>query len=197
MNIALFFGSFNPIHVGHLIMADEILNVKKLDELWFIVSPQNPQKNSTELAPENIRLQWVEKSITDTRKFKVSDVEFYLPKPSYTFQTIQYLIQEYPSYSFFLLLGQDNWLFFNTWKNYTIILNSIQKLYVLPRITGKDNSSQIEEHILDKTEHVNVPIVQISSTSIRKKIKQQQSIQYLIPDKLKEEIVKHYLNNHE
>ncbi len=182
MNIGLFFGSFNPIHVGHLIIANQILNETKINKVWFVVSPQNPFKINSFLLNENDRFHLVRLSIENDSRMKATNIEFKLPRPSYTVDTLAYLKEKYPKNSFSIIMGSDSFLNLNKWKNFEIIINDY-KIYVYKR-AGIEvvNSLNAQTTILD------APIIQISSSQIRELIKQKKSIRYLVPDNVREEI---------
>ena len=177
MKIGLFFGSFNPIHHGHLIIAQAVLNQTDVDQIWFVVSPQNPHKKSKALLHEFDRLDLVERAITDNYQFKSSDIEFHLSKPSYTINTLTHLSEKFPDYSFKLILGGDNLEQFKSWKNYDKILDYFG-LYVYPR--GGQDTSDLWQH--PHVTRIEAPLLQISATYIRQCIQQGQSIKYLVPD---------------
>ncbi len=177
--VGLFFGSFNPIHMGHLIIAQAVINQTDCSEIWFIVSPQNPHKKSSNLLHEFDRLDLVEKAIADNFAFKSSDIEFHLPKPSYTVETLAYISEKYPEYEFSLIIGGDNLENFKSWKNYESILKYYQ-LIVYPRNNLK--SSDLWQHPSIKL--IDAPILQISATYIRDCIKNNRSVKYLIPDQV-------------
>ncbi len=184
MKIGLFFGSFNPIHHGHLIIAQAVLNQTDVDQIWFVVSPQNPHKHSKTLLHEFDRLDLVDRAIADNYKFKSSDIEFHLSKPSYTIHTLTHLLEKFPNYSFRLILGGDNLEQFKSWKNYDKILDYFG-LYVYPR--GEQSSSDLWQH--SQVTRVEAPLLQISATYIRQCIQQGQSIKYLVPDTVEERIL--------
>jgi nicotinate-nucleotide adenylyltransferase len=180
MKVGLFFGSFNPIHIGHLIIANVMVELSDLEEVWFVVSPQNPLKSSKSLAHEFDRLDMVELAVEDNYHMKVTDVEFNMPRPSYTIDTLAYLSEKYPQHEFKLIIGEDNLVSFPRWKNYELILKNYG-LYVYPR-----PCDVVEEHIRN---HPNVkmipaPIIDVSATFIRECLKNNKSIQYLVPDKV-------------
>ncbi len=183
MKIGLFFGSFNPIHHGHLIIAQAVLNQTDVDQIWFVVSPQNPHKHSKTLLHEFDRLDLVDRAIADNYKFKSSDIEFHLSKPSYTIHTLTHLSEKFPNYSFRLILGGDNLEQFKSWKNYDKILDYFG-LYVYPR--GEQSTSDLWQH--SQVTRVEAPLLQISATYIRQCILQGQSIKYLVPDSVEERI---------
>jgi nicotinate-nucleotide adenylyltransferase len=177
--VGLFFGSFNPIHMGHLIIAQAVINQTDCSEIWFVVSPQNPHKKSSNLLHEFDRLDLVEKAIADNFAFKSSDIEFHLPRPSYTVETLAYISEKHPNYEFSLIIGGDNLENFKSWKNYESILKYYQ-LIVYPRNNLK--SSDLWQHPSIKL--IDAPILQISATYIRDCIKNNQSVKYLIPDQV-------------
>jgi nicotinate-nucleotide adenylyltransferase len=182
MHIGLFFGSFNPVHVGHLIIAEAALNHTGIDRLWMIVSPQNPFKKKANLLSEYNRLRMAELGIGDNMRMQASNIEFHLPKPSYTIDTLTYLRDKYPDYSFSLIMGQDNLLHFHKWKNYEAILK-YYKVFVYPR--GNDTPAT------DSDNHPNVtffkaPLLDISATYIRETIRSGHSIRYLVPEAVRE-----------
>ena len=179
----LFFGSFNPIHTGHLIIASYMANYTDLQEVWFVVSPQNPLKTKKSLASMYDRLEMVNLAIGETEKLRASDIEFRLPQPSYTIDTLTYLQERYPGKRFVLIMGSDNLQSLAKWKNYEFILHNYP-IFVYRR-PGHDVVNNFKEGnitILD------APLLQISATHIRNCIKQGKSIRYLVPDKVLEEI---------
>jgi nicotinate-nucleotide adenylyltransferase len=175
----LFFGSFNPVHTGHLIIASHMLEWSPLDEVWFVVSPQNPLKNKTSLLAGHHRLALVNIAIEDNPKFKASNIEFSLPEPSYTINTLVALSEKYPDRNFALIMGADSLQTLNRWKNYEIILNDC-RIFVYPR-PGFDGGT-FREH--PGVTWVEAPLMQISSTAIRNDIRSGKSARYLLPDKV-------------
>jgi len=173
LKVGLFFGSFNPIHVGHLIIADTMQDQTDLDEVWFIVSPQNPLKSSKSLLHEFDRLKMVELATADHYKFKVKDVEFHMPRPSYTIDTLTYLSEQYPSHEFSLILGGDNLNHFHKWKNSEELLNQY-KIYVYPRPGKNKDLNHKNIHFVE------APLLDISATFIRKTISKGGSVKYLL-----------------
>ena len=182
MKIGLYFGSFNPIHIGHLIIANHIVNNTEVDEVWFVVSPQNPLKETSTLLNEQHRYSLVKIAIEDEKKLKASNVEFSMPKPSYTIDTLIYLSEKYKQHHFTLIVGSDSYQNFEKWKNYRqIILNYNILIYPRP-------SFKIEGNLPETIKIINAPLIEISSTQIRKNIKTNKSIRYLVTDKVMEEI---------
>lgn len=175
MKIGLFFGSFNPIHIGHMIIANSMLEYTDLENIWFVVSPQNPFKKSSSLLHEFDRIDMVRLSIAYNYKIKVSDVEFHMPKPNYTIDTLVYLQDKHPQDEFVLIIGEDNLAQFPKWKNYEKILEYF-RLYVYPR--PKSEESKLKSH--PKVRMVEAPLLDISATFIRNAVKQGKSIQYLV-----------------
>lgn len=175
MQIGLFFGSFNPIHMGHLIIAQSMLGKSSLQQIWFVVSPQNPFKKKSSLLHEFDRFDIIEQAIADNPDLKVSDIEFHLPKPSYTIDSLSYIQEKYPQHSFALIMGSDNLSHFHKWKNYAQILEYYQ-IYVYPR--PDTQASQFDQH--PKVTFVEAPLLNISATYIRNLIKEEKSIKYLV-----------------
>lgn len=175
--IGLFFGSFNPIHIGHLIIGNYMANYTTLDEVWFVVSPQNPFKEKKSLANMYDRLEMVNLAIEQSDVLKASDIEFNLPKPSYTIDTLVFLREKYPSDEFVLIMGEDNLQGFQKWKNADIILRDFQ-LIVYPR-PGYDGG-ELKTH--PKVTMTDTPVMEISSTFIRKALKSNKNITYFVPD---------------
>ncbi|MDP4262471.1 MAG: nicotinate (nicotinamide) nucleotide adenylyltransferase [Bacteroidota bacterium] len=182
MEIGLFFGSFNPIHTGHLIIANHILNFTSLKKVWFIVSPQNPFKKNGTLLNEYNRLHLLKLATEDDNRIKVSDIEFKLPKPSYTSVTLIHLEENYPGNQFSIIMGSDSFQNLHKWKNY----ESIIKNY--PFYIYKRDGFDVENTINARITMVDAPLLQISATAIRQLIKENKSIRYLVPDKTREEI---------
>lgn len=173
----LFFGSFNPVHTGHLIIAGYMANFTDLDEVWLVVSPHNPLKQKSGLANAYDRLEMARLAAEPAPYIKVSDIEFTLPQPSYTVDTLAYLEEKYPSREFVLIMGADNLSSLKKWKNYEVLLKNYQ-LYVYPR-PGSDVSEWLQHPSVQLTE---TPQMEISSTFIRKALKDRKDIQFLVPD---------------
>lgn len=178
MHIGLFFGSFNPIHVGHLIIAQAALNTTDIERLWMIVSPQNPFKKKANLLSEYNRLRMAELGIGDNIHMQASNIEFRLPKPSYTIDTLTFLRDKYPTYEFSLIMGQDNLVHLHKWKNYEAILKHY-KIYVYPR--GADTpKTELDDH--PNVSFFKAPLLDISATHIRETIRDEKSVRYLVPE---------------
>jgi nicotinate-nucleotide adenylyltransferase len=175
MKVGLFFGSFNPIHVGHLIIAQTMLDSTDLDQVWFVVSPQNPFKKSQNLLHEHDRFHMVELSINDNPGFKACDIELRMPRPSYTADTLAWLHDKYPANEFVLIIGADNLESFPRWKNAETLLQHHQ-LYVYPR--PEAGPASLEKH--PSVRWVLAPLLDISATFIREAIQHQRSIRYLV-----------------
>ncbi|NLR92857.1 nicotinate (nicotinamide) nucleotide adenylyltransferase [Flammeovirga agarivorans] len=184
----LFFGSFNPIHVGHLILANAMVQSGEVDEVWFVVSPQNPFKKRSSLLHEFDRLDMVNAAIQNNFNFKASDIEFRMPKPSYTVDTLVYLSEKNPMHNFKLIVGEDNLAGFKKWKNHEVILNDYG-LLVYPRPKSKPSDLKDHPHV----KLIEAPMVDISATYIRNAIKENKDIRYLVPEGVRELITsKHF-----
>ncbi len=183
MNIGLYFGSFNPIHIGHLIIASFTQQNTGLDQVWFVVSPQNPLKPSAGLLNEYHRFFLVQLAVEgEEKRLKAVDIEFRLPRPSYTVNTMTWLEEKYPEHSFSILMGSDGFANITRWKNYQHLLKHYP-IYIYKR-PGFETTDLHEGtvHILE------APLLDISATRIRELIKKGQSIRYFVPDKVREEI---------
>ena len=180
MNIGLFFGSFNPIHLGHLIIANVVREQTNLQQVWFVVSPQNPFKKAKSLLNEYDRLRMVELAVEDNYDLRACNIEFSMPKPSYTADTLAYLSEQHPTHNFHLILGSDNLTHFHRWKNYPAIIDH-HVLYVYPR---PDVSSSVAEAISAHANlrFVDAPLLNISATFIRNLVQQDRSVKYLVTD---------------
>lgn len=185
MNIGLYFGSFNPIHIGHLIIANHMVEYSDLDQIWLVVTPHNPHKNKNTLLADNHRLSIVDIALEEYPKLKSSTIEFDLPQPSYTVNTLAHITEKHPKYDFSLIMGEDNLKSFHKWKNYETILDN-HHIYVYPRVSKGVVETQFDKH--SKIHKVNAPIVEISSTVIRKGIKTKQNIRPLLPQNVWEYI---------
>lgn len=182
MKIGLYFGSFNPIHIGHLIIANHILNETEIEKIWFIVSPQNPFKESKVLLNEYDRLHLIRLATQDDNRIKCSDIEFSLSKPSYTSNTLAFLSEKHHEHNFSIIMGSDSYQNLNKWKNYEAIVNNYD-IYVYLR---KDHA--IKDAIKKKPIILNAPLIEISASQIRENIKAGKSIRYLVPEIVREEI---------
>ena len=180
MKIGLFFGSFNPIHVGHLIIANHFAEFSDLDEVWLVVTPHNPFKNKQSLLDDHHRYQLVMRATDDYPKLRPSKIEFELPQPNYTINTLVHLQERYPEHRFNLIMGVDNLRSFPKWKNYDKILEH-HDLYVYPRVEQNGEHSELLNH--EKVHLIDAPIVEISSTFIRNAIKDKKNVRALMPDK--------------
>lgn len=182
MKIGLYFGSFNPIHTGHLIIANHILNETSLQKIWFVLSPQNPFKTEASLLNEYDRLHLVQTAIEGNDGFRAMDIEFSLPKPSYTVHTLQYLKEKYPTYSFSIIMGSDSFQNLPKWKNSDVIMKNYPLIiYVRP---GFDITADREGDI----QIMKAPLLEISATHIRELVTNGKSIKYLVPEAVEEEI---------
>jgi nicotinate-nucleotide adenylyltransferase len=186
LKIGLYFGSYNPIHIGHLAIANYIVEFTDIDQLWFVVSPQNPFKKKENLLADYHRMELVTRAIDNYERFRASNIEFNLPKPSYTIDTLVHLKERFPNYSFVILIGSDNLENFGKWKNFEIILENYGVI-VYPR-PGFDKSKILTHKNIMVAE--NAPLMEISSTFIRDAIKSGKNIRHFMPQKAWE-----YLDN--
>ncbi|MFM2206355.1 MAG: hypothetical protein RL213_330 [Bacteroidota bacterium] len=176
MKIGLFFGSFNPVHNGHMVIASYLAEFTDLEQVWFVVSPHNPLKDKSSLLSDHHRLQLVKTAIGDYRKLKASNIEFSLPKPSYTINTLSYLFEKHPEHTFVLILGADNLETFKKWKNWEQILEAVE-LYVYPR--RESDGGELLHH--PKVKVVDAPLMELSATFIRKAIREGKDVRYMVP----------------
>ncbi|QAA82453.1 nicotinate-nucleotide adenylyltransferase [Aequorivita sp. H23M31] len=183
----LFFGTFNPIHIGHLIIGNYMVEFSDLDEVWFVVTPHNPLKKKKTLLEDHHRLAMVRIAVEDFPKLRVSNVEFDLPQPNYTINTLVHLEEKYPNHTYCLIMGEDNLKSFPKWKNYNIILDRYP-IYVYPRISNGNVDSQFytspdggKKIYHEKIKMVDAPIIELSSTFIRKGIKSGKNIRPMLP----------------
>lgn len=183
MNIGLYFGSFNPIHTGHLIIANHILNESGLQKIWFVVSPLNPFKQPDNLLNEYDRLHLVQKAIENDLRLKASDIEFSLPKPSYTVHTLAYLKEKYPAHNFSIIMGSDSFQNLQNWKNADIIAANY------PIIIYKRPGFEVANKLNASIQVMAAPLLEISSTYIRELIRAGKAIKYLVPPTVEEEIL--------
>ena len=187
MKIGLYFGSFNPVHHGHLIIASHVVQSSGLDQVWFIVSPQNPLKPSAGLLNEYHRLFLIKAAIDGENHLRASDIEFKLPRPSFTIDTLTYIREKYAQHEFSIIMGSDSYQNLKRWKNYQQLLKSTEFfIYVRAGFEEIPVYDGAHTHILE------APLLQISATHIRKILKAGQSIRYLVPDVVKEEIERNH-----
>ncbi|MBJ6367403.1 nicotinate (nicotinamide) nucleotide adenylyltransferase [Snuella sedimenti] len=179
MQIGLFFGSFNPIHIGHLIIANYIVEYSNLDQVWFVVTPHSPFKKKSTLLDNYQRLEMVYRATKDHPKLKPSDIEFNLPQPNYTINTLTYLQEKHPEHTFSLIMGQDNLKSFHKWKNYELILKN-HHIYVYPRITQDNTTPPLIEH--NNILPIDAPIIELSSSFIRQAIKAGKNVKPMLPE---------------
>ncbi|HEU4632886.1 MAG TPA: nicotinate (nicotinamide) nucleotide adenylyltransferase [Flavisolibacter sp.] len=182
MKVGLYFGSFNPIHAGHLIIANHILNETELQKIWFVVSPQNPFKSSDSLLNEYDRFHLVQKAIEGDDRLKASDIEFSLPKPSYTVHTLAYLDEKYPEHQFSIIMGSDSFQNLPKWKNAEAIIKNH------PIIVYKRPGFEVKNDLGANLQTMQAPLLEISATYIRELLKQGKSVKYLVPLAVEEEI---------
>ena len=182
MNIGLYFGSFNPIHIGHLIIANHVLNETNVEKIWFVVSPQNPLKESKTLLNEFDRLHLVRQAVQDDNRMKCSDIEFNLPRPSFTSSTMIFLSEKYPDHEFSLIMGSDSYQNLSKWKNFETLISNY------PMYVYKRQGHEIEKFFTKEPIILNAPIIQISASQIRELIRSGKSIRYLVPEIVREEI---------
>ncbi len=173
MKIGLYFGTFNPIHVGHIIIANHLVEYSDLDEIWMVVTPHNPHKKKSSLLENHHRYQLVYIALEDYPKIKPSDIEFKLPQPNYTVNTLAHIGEKYPQHEFSLIMGEDNLKSFHKWKNYEVILEN-HEVYYYPRIAEGTVKTMFENH--PKIHKVDAPIIQISATLIRDGIKNNKNV---------------------
>ena len=179
MKVGLFFGSFNPVHVGHMIIANYMANATDLDQVWMVVSPHNPLKEKKTLAGDYDRLHLVHLAIGENSQIRASDIEFSLPKPSYTIDTLTYLKEKFPDHDFVLIMGGDNLANFHRWKNFNEILKNY-KIYLYKR--PSQEKSRFDDH--PQIKYFDAPLLEISASYIRSLIREGKSIQYLVPDEV-------------
>lgn len=178
MKVALYFGTFNPIHVGHLIIANHMAEYAGVDEVWMVVTPHNPHKKKDTLLDDHKRLEMVYLATKPYPKIKPSNIEFKLPQPNYTVNTLAHLAEQYPQHEFSLIMGEDNLNTLHKWKNYEVILES-HRIFVYPRIAPPaENELRHHRHIF----YIDAPVVEISSTFIRNSIKAGKNVRPLLPE---------------
>jgi len=178
LKVGLYFGTFNPIHIGHLVIANHMAEYSDLDKIWMVITPHNPFKKKSSLLDNHHRYQMVQRALEEYPKIEESTIEFDLPQPNYTVNTLAYLQEKYPDYEFCLIMGEDNLKSFHKWKNYEVILEN-HEIYVYPRISEGVMETQFDKH--PKIHKVAAPIMEISSTAIRNGIKEKKNVRPLLP----------------
>nr|WP_319511564.1 nicotinate (nicotinamide) nucleotide adenylyltransferase [uncultured Draconibacterium sp.] len=179
LKVGLYFGSYNPIHIGHLAIANYMVEYTDIDQLWFVVSPQNPLKKKNNLLDDYQRLELVHRAVDGDDRFRASNIEFSLPKPSYTVDTLAYLKDQHPNYHFKILIGSDNLENFHKWKNYETIIEDYG-IIVYPRPGFDPQKVQVEKNI---TLAKDAPLMEISSSFIRKAIQEGKDVRHFLPQK--------------
>ncbi|MDO1502324.1 nicotinate (nicotinamide) nucleotide adenylyltransferase [Winogradskyella maritima] len=179
MKIGLYFGTFNPIHVGHLTIANHMAEHSDLDQVWFVVTPLSPFKKKSSLLDNHQRLEMVYRATKDYNKLRPSDIEFGLKEPNYTIDTLTYLLEKFPEHEFSLLMGEDNLKSFHKWKNYELILEH-HDIFVYPRISSGTIEHRFKDH--PKIHKIDSPIMELSSTFIRSEIKAGKNIRPMLPE---------------
>ncbi len=177
MKIGLFFGTFNPVHIGHMVIANYMVEYTDLEQIWMVVTPQNPFKQKESMLKDYDRLHLVRLAIGDDNRIKGSDAEFGLPQPNYTSTTLAYLKEKYPENDFALIMGADNLNHFHKWKNHEIILEN-HDLYVYPRLDANEGG-EFRKHY--KVNYVDAPVMKVSSSFIRKALTEGKNVNYYMP----------------
>ena len=183
MKIGLYFGTFNPIHIGHLIIANHMIEHSDLDQIWMVVTPHNPHKQKSSLLDDYQRLHMVHLATEDFPKIQPSDIEFKLPQPNYTVNTLAHLQEKFPKHEFSLIMGEDNLNSLHKWKNYEMILQN-HAIYVYPRVNSGEIDQQFVNHA--KIHRIDAPVIELSSTFIRESIKKGKNIDPMLPHKVSE-----------
>lgn len=181
MKIGLYFGTFNPIHIGHLIIANHMAEYSNLDQIWMVVTPHNPHKQKNTLLDDYHRLYMVHLATEDFPKIKPSDIEFKLPQPNYTVNTLAHLQEKYPMHEFSLIMGEDNLNSLHKWKNYEVLLQNYD-IYVYPRLNAGELDNQFANH--PKIHRLGAPVIELSSTFIRESIKNGKNVIPMLPNKV-------------
>lgn len=179
MKIGLFFGTFNPIHVGHLIIGNHIVEFSDLNQVWFVVTPQSPFKTKASMLDNRQRFEMVYRATKDYLNLKPSDIEFNMPQPNYTINTLAYIKEKYPDHEFALIMGEDNLKSFHKWKNYELILND-HHIYVYPRHSIEPIQTKFDNH--NHIHKVDAPIIELSSTFIRNSRKEGKNVRPMLPE---------------
>lgn len=182
MKIGLYFGSFNPVHIGHLIIANYVAQMSDVDQVWLVLSPQNPHKPSKSLLNEYHRLHLLQLAVQDNPALKASDFEFHLPKPSFTVDTLIYLKEKYPNHQFSIVVGSDSFTNLKNWKNADVLIRDN------PFVIYNRPGFPVEDHLGAKTTILDGPLLNISATDVRNLVKAGKSIQYLVPNPVRSEI---------
>lgn len=185
MKVGLYFGTFNPIHIGHLIIANHLVENSNLDQVWMVITPHNPLKKKSGLLEDYHRLHMVHLATQGYDKIVPSDIEFKLPQPNYTVNTLAHLKEKFPKHEFSLIMGEDNLKSLHKWKNYEVILNDYE-IYVYPRISSDEVLPEFVNH--PNIHRVNAPIIELSSTFIRNSIKDGKNIKPMLDGKVWEYI---------
>ena len=180
--VGLFFGTYNPVHIGHMVIANYMVEFTEMDEIWMVVTPHNPFKKKNSLLKDYDRLHLVQLAIGDDSRLKASNIEFDLPQPNYTCDTLVYLGEKFPDRNFALIMGADNLNHFHKWKNHEVILEN-HELYVYPRMDSNDGG-ELKRHY--KVNYVEAPVMRISSTFIRKALKEGQDVRHFMPTRVAE-----------
>lgn len=178
MKVGLYFGTFNPIHAGHLIIANHMAEYSDLDQVWLVVTPHNPHKKKSTLLDDHHRLQMVFLATENYTKLKPSDIEFRLPQPNYTVHTLAHLQEKFPTYEFSLIMGEDNLNSLHKWKNYEVIIQN-HDIYVYPRLNSGEANPELTANA--RIHHISAPILELSSTFIRNSIKEGKNVRPLLP----------------
>ena len=182
--IGLFFGTYNPVHVGHMVIANYMVEFTDMDEVWMVVTPQNPFKQKDSILKDYDRLHLMQLAIGDDPRLKASNIEFDLPQPNYTVDTLVYLREKFPENNFALIMGADNLKHFHKWKNHEVILEN-HELYVYPRINSNEGGD-LKYHY--KVNYIEAPVMKISSSFIRKAIKDGRNVEHFMPSKVSEHV---------
>ena len=178
MKIGLYFGTFNPIHIGHLVIANHLAENSDLDKIWFVITPHSPFKKKSSLLDDQQRFEMVYRATESYDKLEPSNIEFKLPQPNYTINTLTHLYEKHPKYEFSLIMGEDNLKSFHKWKNHEAILEH-HEIYVYPRISEGKIETRFDDH--KKIHRVDAPIMELSSTFIRSSIKEGKNIRPMLP----------------